>query len=205
MILAVVLAVVLALISAPAAAADRVVVAIGDSLTAGFGLAPADALPAVLERRLRAGGLEVRVVNAGVSGDTTAGGRARLDWALPSRVDLVILALGANDMLRGIAPATARGNLDAMLARLAERGIPVLLAGMRAPLNLGADYARAFDAIYPELAARYGVPLYPFLLEGVAFRAELNFDDGLHPNAAGVARIVDGLTPMVRAALRAAR
>ena len=198
-----ILAVVLVLISAPAAA-DRVVVAIGDSLTAGFGLAPADALPAVLERRLRAGGLEVRVVNAGVSGDTTAGGRARLDWALPSRVDLVILALGANDMLRGIAPATARGNLDAMLARLAERGIPVLLAGMRAPLNLGTDYARAFDAIYPELAARYGVPLYPFLLEGVAFRAELNLDDGLHPNAAGVARIVDGLAPMVRAALRAA-
>ncbi len=198
-----ILAVALVLISAPAAA-DRVVVAIGDSLTAGFGLAPADTLPAVLERRLRAGGLEVGVVNAGVSGDTTAGGRARLDWALPSRVDLVILALGANDMLRGIAPATARGNLEAMLARLAERGIPVLLAGMRAPLNLGTDYARAFDAIYPELAARYGVPLYPFLLEGVAFRAELNLDDGLHPNAAGVARIVDGLAPMVRAALRAA-
>ena len=182
-------------------AAERVVVAFGDSLTAGFGLTSEEALPAALERRLRAQGLDVRVRNAGVSGDTTAGGRARLDWTLPDAVDLVILALGANDMLRGIDPDFARANLDAMLARLKARGIPVLLAGMRAPASLGADYVRAFDAIYPELAERHGAALYPFLLEGVAFKAELNLDDGLHPNAAGVRRIADGLLPMVRDAL----
>ncbi len=181
-----------------AAAAERVVIAFGDSLVAGYGLASADSLPVVLEQRLRAAGLEVSVRNAGVSGDTTAGGRARLDWSVPDKVDLVILALGGNDMLRGIEPAVARANLDAMLSRLKQRAIPVLLAGMRAPASLGADYVRAFDAIYPELAAVHGVPLYPFLLDGVALKAELNLDDGLHPNPAGIRRIVDGLAPQVR-------
>ena len=181
-----------------AAAAERVVIALGDSLVAGYGLASADSLPVVLEQRLRAEGLEVAVRNAGVSGDTTAGGRARLDWSVPEKVDLVILALGGNDMLRGIDPAVARANLDAMLSRLKQRAIPVLLAGMRAPASLGADYVRAFDAIYPELAATHGVPLYPFLLDGVALKAELNLDDGLHPNPAGIRRIVDGLAPQVR-------
>lgn len=190
------------LAASPAGAAERVVVAFGDSLTAGYGLAPADAFPAVLERRLRADGLKVRVENAGVSGDTTAGGRARLDWSLAGPADLVIVELGANDMLRGIDPAVTRANLDAILERLHQRGTPVLLAGMKAQRNLGRDYARAFDAIYPELARKHGVTLYPFFLDGVALRPELTQNDGLHPNAAGVRRIVQALAPYVERALR---
>ena len=188
----------LALLGAsPVAAGERLVVAFGDSLTAGYGLAPAESFSAVLERRLRQDGIEVRVENAGVSGDTTAGGRARLDWSVNGPADLVIVALGANDMLRGVAPEVTRDNLDAILSELKRRGIPVLLAGMRAPRNLGREYVEAFDAIYPALAQKHGLALYPFFLEGVAARPELNLDDGLHPNAAGVRRIVEGIAPYV--------
>ena len=170
---------------------------LGDSLTAGYGLAARDALPARLEAALRGRGLDVRVINAGVSGDTTAGGLARLEWALADRPHAVIVALGANDALRAIDPALTRSNLDRLLGVLAERRLPVLLAGMTAPRNLGRDYGVRFDALYPVLAARHGAFLYPFLLEGVATVAALNQTDGIHPNTAGVAVIVERILPSV--------
>jgi len=182
---------------AQAGAEEPVVVVLGDSLTAGHGLAPEQAFPARLAARLAAAGVAARVVDAGVSGDTSAGGRARLDWVLGDAPDLVILELGGNDALRGIAPAVTRANLDAVIAGLVARGVRVLLAGMRAPPNLGRDYGAEFDAIYPELAAKHGVALYPFFLEGVAARAELNQGDGIHPNAQGVEVIVGGIAPQV--------
>ena len=170
---------------------------LGDSLTAGYGLASRDALPARLEAALRDRGLDARVIDAGVSGDTTAGGLARLDWALADRPHAVIVALGANDALRAIDPAVARSNLDRLLAALYERSLPVLLAGMLAPRNLGPEYGARFDAIYPELAERHGALLYPFLLDGVATVAALNQADGLHPNKAGVEVIVERILPSV--------
>ena len=170
---------------------------LGDSLTAGYGLASRDGLPAKLEAALRERGLDARVIDAGVSGDTTAGGLARLDWALVDRPHAVVVALGANDALRAIDPAVARSNLDRLLAALSERGLPVLLAGMLAPRNLGAEYGGRFDAIYPELAERHDVLLYPFLLDGVATVPALNQSDGLHPNAAGVEVIVRRILPSV--------
>ena len=170
---------------------------LGDSLTAGFGLASDEALPVRLEAALRARGLDVRVINAGVSGDTTAGGLARLDWALADRPHAVILALGANDALRVIDPVHTRANLDRLLGALAERDLPVLLAGMLAPRNLGPEFAEKFDAIYPDLADRHRVLLYPFLLDGVATVPEFNQDDGLHPNTAGVEVIVNRMEPSV--------
>jgi acyl-CoA thioesterase I len=171
------------------------VVALGDSLTAGLGL-PADAaFPMRLQQALARKGVATEVVNAGVSGDTTADGLSRLDWSVPDDTDAVILELGANDALRGIDPAQARANLDAILKRLAARKLPVLLAGMRAPPNLGADYTKAFDAIYPDLAAAYGTLLYPFFLDGVAAERSLNQGDGLHPTAAGVDVIVAKILP----------
>ncbi len=173
------------------------ILALGDSLTAGFGLAAADSFPVQLENALRARGLSVKVLNAGVSGDTTAGGLARLDWALGERPDLVIVALGANDSLRGVDPAVTRANLAAILKKLKERDLPVLLAGTYAPPNLGRAYERAFNRIYPELADEYEVPLYPFFLEGVATYPSLNQADGIHPNAEGVAVIVKGIAPYV--------
>jgi len=191
----------LLLAASPAGAAERILVAFGDSLVAGYGLDAADGFSRVLERRLREHGFDVRVENAGLSGDTTAGGLSRLDWALSGPADLVIVELGANDMLRGIEPAATRTNLDAILRRLVDRGLPVLLAGMRAPRNLGQDYVEAFDAIYPELAAKHGVALYPFFLEGVATRAALNQADGIHPNAEGVKVIVEAMLPVVKRAL----
>ena len=171
------------------------VLMLGDSLTAGYGLASRDTLPARLEAALRARGLDARVIDAGVSGDTTAGGLARLDWALADRPHAVIVALGANDALRAIDPAVARSNLDRLLAALSERGLPVLLAGMLAPRNLGPEYGARFDVIYPELAERHGALLYPFLLDGVATVAALNQADGLHPNEAGVEVIVERMLP----------
>lgn len=171
---------------------------LGDSLTAGFGLASAEALPVRLEAALRARGLDVRVINAGVSGDTSAGGLARLDWALADRPHAVIVALGANDALRVIDPAHTRANLDRLLGALAERDLPVLLAGMLAPRNLGPEFGEEFDAIYPDLADRHRVLLYPFLLDGVATVPEFNQDDGLHPNSAGVEVIVKRMVPSVR-------
>ncbi len=173
------------------------ILAFGDSLTHGYGLAEAETFPAQLQAVLRDLGHDVQVINAGNSGDTAAAGLARLDWALLDDPDLAIVEFGANDGLRGIAPGETFASLDAMLARLRTAGVEVLLAGMLAPRNLGADYAAAFDAVYPRLAERHGVALYPFFLEGVVLRPWLNQDDGLHPNAAGVAVIVARIAPLV--------
>jgi acyl-CoA thioesterase-1 len=181
----------------PAAAHVPVILDFGDSLTAGYGLAPDQAFPPRLQAALHRRGIEVRVVNAGVSGDTTAGGLARLDWALADKPDLVILALGANDALRGIDPATVRSNLDKMIRRIESSGAKVLLLGMLAPPNWGEEYKTEFDRIFPDLARIYGVPLYPFFLEGVAMKPELNQPDGVHPNEHGVAVLVDRIAPVV--------
>ncbi|MEM9470384.1 MAG: arylesterase [Pseudomonadota bacterium] len=173
------------------------IVALGDSLTAGYGLPPEDAFTTRLEQRLKQNGLNVEVVNAGVSGDTSKGGLARVDWSVPDGSDLVIVELGANDALRGISPAETAKNLDAIVTRLKQRGISVLLAGMLAPPNMGKEYEDAFNAIYPELAEKHGVELYPFFLDGVAADPKLNQADGIHPNAAGTGVIVERLSPMV--------
>jgi acyl-CoA thioesterase-1 len=173
------------------------IVAFGDSLTAGLGLPPDASFPARLEARLRADGIEARVVNAGVSGDTTAAGLARLDWALADKPEVVILELGANDALRGIDPATVRGNLDKIIAKVQASGAKLLLTGMRAPPNWGEEYQHDFDRIYPELARAHNVPLYPFFLDGVAMQPELNQPDGLHPNERGVGAVVDQIAPVV--------
>lgn len=175
---------------------------LGDSLTAGYGLAARDALPARLEAALRAHGVDARVIGAGVSGDTTGGGLARIEWALADDPHAVVVALGANDGLRAIDPAVTRTNLDRLLAILAERGLPVLLAGMVAPPNLGPDYAARFDPIYPEIAARRGAILYPFLLDGAAAVAALNQEDGIHPNAAGVEVVAKRMLPSVLCLVR---
>ena len=184
-------------------AADPVtILALGDSLTAGYNLPPSAAFPVKLEAALRAKGHNnIRVVNAGVSGDTTAGGRARLDWALADKPDFAIVELGANDALRGLDPKLAYANLDAILTTLRQRNVGVLLAGMLAPRNLGADYGRDFDALYPRLAAKHGVPLYPFFLDGVALHPDLTQPDGLYPTIQGVDRIVAGILPQVEALL----
>jgi len=175
--------------------------AFGDSLTAGYGLPQGDGFVPRLEAALRKEGLDVRVINAGVSGDTTAGGLARLDWVLASvngGADAAIVELGANDGLRGFDPRTTEANLDAILSRLRNRDIAVLLAGMWAPPNLGREYADAFNALYPRLAEKHGVALYPFFLDGVAAQADLNQGDGIHPNADGVAVIVRRILPTVK-------
>jgi acyl-CoA thioesterase-1 len=188
-------------------AAERPVriVALGDSLTAGYGLAASEAFPAKLEKALRALGLAVEVANAGVSGDTTSGGLARLDWAVPDGTDAVIVELGANDMLQGKDPKLARRSLEEILQRLADRRIPVLLAGMRAAPNMGVDYAREFEAIYPELAAKHDVLFYPFFLDGIASESRLNQRDGLHPTKAGVDAIVSRILPKVEDLVARAR
>jgi acyl-CoA thioesterase-1 len=173
------------------------IVAFGDSLTAGYGLKPGEAFPAQLEKALRDKGHAVEVINAGVSGDTTAAGLQRFDWAFPEDADAAIVELGANDALRGIKPAETRQNLDEILTRLKARGIPVLIAGMKAPRNWGDDYVRKFDAIFPELAEKHDALLYPFFLEPVAMRPDLNLDDGMHPNGRGVAAIVEDILPEV--------
>jgi acyl-CoA thioesterase-1 len=188
-----------ALSASAATAQDRPVrlVALGDSLTTGLGLSANAAFPVKLVAALKARGITAEVADAGVSGDTAANGLARLDWAVPAKTDGVIVALGANDMLRGIDPAVTRQALDDLLRRLGERRVPVLLAGMRAAPNLGADFGKRFNAIYPELAAKHTVLLYPFLLDGVAANAALNQRDGIHPTAAGVDRMVAGILPKV--------
>ena len=180
-----------------AAHAAVTVLAFGDSLTAGLGVAADQTFPVRLEVALRARGVDARVVNAGVSGDTTSGGLARLDWSLVGNLDLVILELGANDALRGIAPAVTEANLDRMLAQLAASKVRVLLAGMLAPPNLGTEYGAAFNGIFPRLAQKYSVPLYPFFLDGVAAQAPLLQNDGMHPNPRGVDVIVTGILPYV--------
>ena len=174
-----------------------VILAFGDSLTAGFGLPAAAAFPAQLQARLKALGVAARVINAGVSGDTTADGLARLDWALADKPDLVILELGANDMLRGIDPKITRANLAALLAGIEKSGAKVLLAGMKAAPNWGAQYEKSFDAIYPALAREDHVALYPFFLDGVAMDSALTQPDGLHPTAKGVAVVVERIAPYV--------
>ena len=193
----------LALLSLPAAAqaADRLVLAFGDSLTAGYRLPPGQGFAPQLEAALRKQGVAARVHNAGVSGDTTAQGRARLNWvlaALKAKPDAVIVELGANDMLRGLDPARAEANLDAILAELAKRRIKVLLAGMVAAPNLGPDYAKRFNPIYARLAAKYRVPLYPFFLAGIVGDRSLHIGDAIHPNARGVSVIVKGIAPPLR-------
>jgi acyl-CoA thioesterase I len=183
-------------IAAPVGQPLRIVV-LGDSLVAGFGIKPSEAFPAQLERALKERGHAVEVINAGVSGDTTAGGLERLRWAVPGHTGAVILELGANDALRGLDPGRAKANLDKIITILKASGAEVLLAGMLAPRNLGVTYTRAFDAIYPELAAKHGLILYPFFLEGVALTTKLNLDDGLHPNSRGVAEITKNILPSV--------
>ncbi len=173
------------------------IVAFGDSLTAGYRLAPDQAFPVRLAARLKAAGHDVTVANAGVSGDTTAAGLARLDWAVPDDTDAVILELGANDALRALDPAAARRNLEAIITRLKAKGADILIAGMYAPRNNGQAYVEAFDRIFPELAAQHGLLLYPFFLDGIALDAALNLDDGLHPNARGVDVIVGRIMPKV--------
>jgi acyl-CoA thioesterase I len=184
-------------VASSAIARAPVILDFGDSLTAGYGMAATQAFPARLEAWLHERGIAARVVNAGVSGDTTAGGLARLDWALADKPDLVILALGANDALRGIEPSAVRDNLDKMIGKIKAGGAKVLLLGMLAPPNWGEEYKRAFDRIFPDLARLYQLPLYPFFLEGVAMKPELNQPDGLHPNERGVAVLVDRIAPLV--------
>ncbi|TBZ17603.1 arylesterase [Rhizobium leguminosarum] len=183
-----------------AAAADaRTInlVGFGDSLMAGYQLPPGDGFPEKLQAALKAKGLDVTIANAGVSGDTTTGGVARIDWSVPDGTDGVILELGANDALRGIPPEESEKNLDQMIIRLKERGIAVLLAGMMAPPNMGADYAARFNPIYQKLSEKHGLPLYAFFLDGVALEAGLKLDDGMHPNARGIDVMVEKMEPAV--------
>jgi acyl-CoA thioesterase-1 len=178
---------------------------LGDSLSAGYGLQPEDSFPAQLEDAIYDAGYDVRVINAGVSGDTTAGGLSRLDWALADKPHIVLVELGGNDALRGLPPAETFANLDAILARLKNHDISVILAGMRAPRNLGDDYATAFDAVYPRLAQKYDLPFYPFFLQGVALDPALNQADGIHPNARGVKEIVRRILPLLETELKKVR
>ena len=189
----------IAMAAAPSSGAGNTIkiVALGDSLTAGHGLPEKDGFVARLQAALAAKGVAAEVANAGVSGDTAADGLARLDWSVPADTDAVVVELGANDMLRGLRPEVTHAALDAILRRLSERHIGVLLCGMRGAPNLGPDYGRAFERIYPELAAKYGALLYPFFLDGVAGDLGLNQPDGLHPSAAGVIAIVARMLPKV--------
>jgi acyl-CoA thioesterase-1 len=190
---------VLPLLSAAAGAAQQAprILALGDSLTAGYGLPPEHALPVRLQAKLKQDGVEAEVINAGVSGDTSAGGLARLDWSLADKPDIVIVELGANDVLRGIDPKTTYDNLDKILARVKASGAKALLVGMLAPANWGADYQRDFDAIYPALAKKYDVPLDPFVLDGVITRPDLLQADGMHPTLQGVDIMAAHIAPYV--------
>jgi acyl-CoA thioesterase-1 len=188
----------LLLLVATTSAADPFrIVGFGDSLMAGYQLEAGQSFPEKLEAALKARGHDVVIANAGVSGDTTAGGLSRLDWSVPDETDLVILELGANDMLRGISPELTEKNLVAMIERLQDRDIDVLLAGMLAAPNLGRDYGAEFEAIYPRLAETYELPLYPFFLDGVAAQGSLLLGDGMHPNAEGVDRMVERFLPLM--------
>jgi acyl-CoA thioesterase I len=187
----------LCLTTMPAIAKTAEILAFGDSLTAGLGLPASEAFPARLAARLVDQGIAVKMINAGVSGDTTTDGLARLDWALADKPDFVILALGANDALRGIDPKIVRANLDKIIDKVQASGAKILLLGMLAPANWGAQYEHEFDQIYPDLAKAHDVPLYPFFLDGVAMNPSLNQPDGLHPNERGVAIMVDRIAPLV--------
>lgn len=187
----------LAGLAGPAAAEPIQIVALGDSLMAGYQLEPGRSFPEKLEEALKARGHDVVIANAGVSGDTTGGGLERLDWSIPDGTDLVLLGLGANDMLRGLRPDLTQANLSRMVESLQARGIEILLVGMLAAPNLGSDYGERFNAIYPRLAEEYGLTLYPFFLDGVAGEAPLLLDDGMHPNAEGVEQMVERILPAV--------
>jgi acyl-CoA thioesterase-1 len=193
------------LIAAPAQAAALKIVALGDSLTAGYGLPVQEAFPAKLQEALKAKADPVSIANAGVSGDTASDGLNRLDWSVPKGTDAVILELGANDALRGVDPKVTQAALDQILSKLAARHIPVLLAGMQAPHNMGLVYVREFDAVYPALASTHPVVFYPFFLEGVATDPHLNQGDGMHPNPAGVDMIVKRILPSVEELIARAR
>jgi acyl-CoA thioesterase I len=195
----------LLIFAAPAFAAEKLVLAFGDSLTAGYGIKQAESFPAQLQAALIKARIPARVHNAGVSGDTSAAGKARLGWVLAGlkiKPDLVILELGANDMLRGLSPAQTRANLEAILAELKRRNIRVLIAGMRASPNMGKGFQAQYDPLFGALAKKYGAGLYPFFMNGVAANRRLLIADGLHPNPQGVALIVRGILPQVTAALR---
>ncbi|MEH0070536.1 arylesterase [Pannonibacter sp. Pt2-lr] len=181
------------------------IVVLGDSLSAGYQLAPDEAFPVQLEKALREKGENVTVINAGVSGDTSSGGLSRLDWSVPPDADAVIVELGANDALRGVDPAATRKNIEAIVSRLRERGVEVLVAGMLAPRNLGEDYAAAFDPIFADVAKANDALLYPFFLEGVAMKPELNLADGMHPTGEGVSVIVANVLPLVQDLVARAR
>jgi acyl-CoA thioesterase-1 len=200
-----VLCLILATAQAEATAAPVKVLMFGTSLTQGLGLPPGTELPAVLQAKLAAAGIQAKVINAGVSGDTSADGLSRINWSLADKPDVAIVELGSNDALRGIDPAITERNVAAILARLEAAHIPVLVLGMKAPRNLGPEYATHFDAIYPRLAARYRDTLYPFALEGVALNPKLNQADGMHPNPAGVQIIAAHLFPYVEKLIAEAR
>ncbi len=182
----------------PAAAAPTKILAFGTSLTQGYGLPPGTEYPAVLEDRLKAAKIDAKIVNAGVSGDTSAGGASRIDWSLADRPDAAIVELGSNDALRGLSPKETEKNISAVLEKLKAAHVKVLLLGMKAPRNLGPEYAAEFDPIYPRLAKKYDVMLYPFVLDGVALNPKLNQADGMHPNPAGVKVIVSRILPYVK-------
>jgi len=186
------------LLAEPALAAPVKILMIGTSLTQGYNLPPGTEIPAVLQAKLKAAGIDAQVINAGVSGDTSAGGLARLDWSLADHPNAAIIELGSNDALRGIAPSDTEKNLTAILARLKAAHVATLLCGMKAPRNLGPEYAAQFDSIYPKLAKQYGAILYPFILQGVAMNPRLNQADGMHPNPAGVKVIVKNMLPYVK-------
>ncbi len=190
-----------AFLAAGPAMAQTSIVGFGDSLMAGYRLDPGQSFPERLEAELRENGHDVVIANAGVSGDTTTGGLARLDWSVPDGTDIVLLELGANDMLRGIDPGVTEANLRTMIERLQARNVRVLLIGMLAAPNLGVDFGEAFNAIFPRLAEEYDVEFYPFFLDGVATQASLLLEDGMHPNAAGVEQMVAGVLPVVEAML----
>lgn len=194
----------IAAVAQPKPAPLRIVV-LGDSLVAGFQLKSSDAFPAQLERALKAKGHAVEVINAGVSGDTTAGGLERVAWVVPERTDAVILELGANDALRGLDPGRAKANLEKIITTLKAGGTEVMLAGMQAPRNLGEDYVRTFNAIYPDLAKKHGLILYPFFLDGIALNGDFNLGDGIHPNPKGVAEITKRILPAVEELMTRAR
>ncbi len=186
----------------PAADQTLRILVLGDSLSAGYGLMLPQSFPSQLEHALNEDGINAKIINAGVSGDTSAGGLSRLDWALSEEVDAVIIELGANDGLRALEPEETFRNLDSIISNVKQRGLAILLAGMRAPPNLGADYGHAFASLYPRLAKKHKVTLYPFFLEGVATIPELNQDDTIHPNAEGVKVVIEGILPYVKEMLQ---
>ncbi len=195
---AVVVAAILVLMSGTACAAPLKILAFGTSLTQGYGLPPGTEYTAVLQEKLKVAGIDAKIVNAGVSGDTSADGLSRLDWSLADKPQAAIVEMGSNDALRGLAPAQTEKNLSVILTKLKAAHVAVLLCGMRAPRNLGPEYAAQFDAIYPKLAKQYGVLFYPFILDGVALNPKLNQADGIHPNPEGVKIIVSRILPYVR-------